>query len=368
MQIERTITLSQLDAKLVGGLIEFGPRDLRKLSELLKIPYSKVVYSYKRAYDKLGLRVLAAPNTELLGLTHTFFEVTPSKQYRGVALKALEGISCLNYLAVNANKPTNIFGLLYLPRGPGYDYYLTLFDKLYQEDFLESYNLRNFPEISRYSVRPECVDWHTGEYVFDWDKLTPREPEAKVYDASERPQADRLDLLLLKELESDAALSFPDISMRLFKQLGLKVSDRLLLYHYTKHLVARKMFSKYRVVFSQSGKLGVYLLADTSPSMLTEYREWVTRVPYLNRELVDMSGKHFSEHYMPPKHYTGFLEYVESKLAPLVDSIEIYSSLPGLRSSFSLPYELFDEERGKWMHDPEADAERVLRIAQTLKA
>jgi len=57
------------------------------------------------------------------------------------------------------------------------------------------------------------------------------------------------------------------------------VSDRLLLYHYEKHLVPRRMFSRYRVLFSQAEKLGVYLVAQTAPGAYEEYLDWVRRIP-----------------------------------------------------------------------------------------
>ncbi|PSN90869.1 hypothetical protein B9Q08_03880 [Candidatus Marsarchaeota G2 archaeon ECH_B_SAG-M15] len=360
--------LSQLsvDSAVVRGLMEFGPRDIRHLSKLMGVPYNRAIASYKRLRRMLGLQIRAAPNTDLLGLTHVFFEATLSPEYRRVGLQAFKGVSSLNYLSTNAISPTELFGILYVPTGPRREEYLGLFDELVDGGFLECYSIRSFPEIVRLSLRPEYVDWESGEYVFDWDSLTPRPAEPGVYDPSHKPLADRLDLLLLKELELDASKSFPEISEQLYRKHGVRVSDRLLLYHYENHLVPRKMFSKYRVLFSQSEKLGVYLLTQVAPSALDKYVWWVRRIPYLNRELLDPAGQHFSEHYLPSNGYQGFLGYVNSKLSPLATRMKMFVSLPGSRSGFSLPFELFDEESGEWIHDAHADAQRVLAKAREL--
>jgi hypothetical protein len=355
-----------VDSAVVRGLMEFGPRDIRHLSALVGVPYNRAIASYKRLRRKLGLLISAAPNTDLLGLTHAFFEATLSPEYRRVGLQALESVSSMNYLTTNATSPMELFGILYAPASSRREEYLGLFDELVGEGFLECYSIRLFPEIVRHSLRPEYVDWESGEYMFEWGSLTPRVVEQRVYDPSSRPLADRLDLLLLKELEFDASRSFPEISDHLYRRNGVRVSDRLLLYHYENHLVPRKMFSKYRVLFSQSEKLGVYILTQVSSGSLDEYLGWVRRIPYLGSEFLDPAGQHFSEYYLPSSCYQGFLSYVNSILAPLATRMKVFVSLPCSRSGFSLPYELFDEESGEWIHDAHADAQRVLAKAHEL--
>jgi hypothetical protein len=359
-------TSYEVDSRVVRGLMEFGPRDIRKLSAVLGLPYNRVLASYKHMSKTLGLTVQAAPNTDVLGLTHVFFEATPTPRYRRVALQALKGVLSLNYLAEDACSASHVFGLLYVPMGARGDQYLELFGELVEEGFLESYSTIRFPKILRHSVRPEYVDWSSGEYIVDWDALTPRAPEPEVFDPSSKPLADRLDLLLLKELEFDASKSFPEIAENLHDRHGVKASDRLLLYHYDHHLVAKKMFSQYRVAFSQKEKLGVYIVAQIPPKALDDYLDYVRRVPHLNKELLDPSGNHFAGFYVTSAGYQGLLGYIHSRLAPLTSDMRIYLSLPAYRSMFTLPYELFDGERGEWMHDAHADARRVVAKAQEL--
>ncbi|MEM0120343.1 MAG: hypothetical protein QW688_02755 [Thermoprotei archaeon] len=177
------------------------------------------------------MRVHAAPNTDMLSLTHAFFEATPTAEYRRAALQAFEVLRSLNYLASNANTPGDLFGLVYVPVGERGCRYLEVFNELVERGFLERYSIRKFPETAHYGVRPEYIDWGSGSYVFDWGSLTPRKPEAKLHDTSIRPQADRIDVLLLKELEFDATRSFPEISAQLKERHGFIVSDRLFLYH-----------------------------------------------------------------------------------------------------------------------------------------
>ncbi len=367
MLIQKKNVRGDLYRKIVDGILELGSRDISGVSRLTNIPYNKAITGYKRIRRKLGLKIRASPNTAVLGLRYVGFEVTPHRDYKGVAFTALKSVSSLNYLGVNANAPQNIFGVLYAPRSSNGDEYLNIFDLLVEMGFLTGYSITKFNLSERYSVRPDYIDWRTGGYVFDWNSLVPRKPEPDSFDAAEKPMADKIDLLLLKELEFDATRSFPEISAALENKHGVKISDRLLLYHYSNHLVAHKMFTRYRVFLSLEDKLGVYLHAKVDSNNRDEYLDSVRSIPYLDRELLSDDGDCWSDHYLPPSDYGNFILYVQTRLLPLARELKIITAHPKSLTSFTIPYELFDEESGEWRHDPALDAERVIAKAKELR-
>jgi len=55
-------------------------------------------------------------------------------EYRRVGLQAFKGVSSLNYLAGSATSPTELFGIMYTPKGSRGDEYLELFDELVRRD------------------------------------------------------------------------------------------------------------------------------------------------------------------------------------------------------------------------------------------
>lgn len=367
MLIQKKSVRVDLYQKIVDGILELGPRDISGVSRLTNIPYNKAITGYKRMRKKLGLKIRAAPNTAVLGLRYVGFEVTPHRDYKEVAFTALKSIASLNYLGVNANAPQNVFGVLYVPRSSNGDEYLNIFDLLIERGFLTGYSITKFNLSGRYSVRSDYIDWRTGEYVFDWSSLTPREPEPDSFDASEKPMADKIDLLLLKELEFDATRSLREISSAIENKHGFKISDRLLLYHYSNHLVAHKMFTRYRVFLPLEDKLGVYLHAKVDSNNKDEYLDSVRRIPYLDRELLSDDGDCWSDHYLPPSDYGNFLFYVQTRLLPLAREIKIITAHPKSLTSFTIPYELFDEENCEWKHDSTLDTERVIAKAKELR-
>gem|GEM_PF-879792 len=368
MLVQKSHARADTYRRIVEGILELGPRDIRGLSRLTGVPYNRAITAYNRVRGKLGLRVRAAPNTGVLGLRHVGFEATPHPEFRDVAFAALKSVSSLNYLGVNANAPQNVFGVLYAPRGGGGEDYLRLFDLLVEGGFLRGYSITGFSQSERYSVRSDCIDWKTGRYVFDWSSLTPRRPEAESFDASEKPVADKTDLLLLKELEFDATRSFSEISAALADKHGVKISDRLLLYHYTRHVVAHKMFTRYRVFLPLEDKLGVYIHARVDPNNRDEFLASVRRIPYLDRELLSDDGDYWSDHYLPPSDYANLLLYIQTRLLPLAREMRVITAHPKSFTSFTIPYELFDDEKCEWMHDPELDAESVIAKAKKLRS
>ncbi len=62
-----TSDLDRSNLLLVRSLMKFGPRSIRKLSRLVGTPYTWAIEDYRRMRNRLGVRVVAAPNTGLLG-------------------------------------------------------------------------------------------------------------------------------------------------------------------------------------------------------------------------------------------------------------------------------------------------------------
>jgi len=222
------------------------------------------------------------------------------------------------------------------------------------------------PVVNRFSLRPKYTDRRRGEPLFDWDVLTPRVEEEGSRGHMVRPRLDKLDLLLLRELEVDAAMNFTDMSLLLVRKYGVIRSDRLLLYHYSNHLLGRGLISKYLMTQPREACTCVCLMAHTNQNTFTQYREYVLRIPYLSRELTDGLGHHYTEHHVPLGDYVCFMGYIRSNLAPLTRKIKMYACLPDSSRTYPLPVGLFNDENSDRTHDPQADLERVLAKAKEI--
>ncbi len=351
------------------GVIELGPRDLKRVAQLKGLDYATAVRTFHRALKEFGLKVWAGANNEMLGLVMAFFVCSPEVDYRDVAFDAFSALPNLACLGVDMTDLTTIYGLMYVPADSAGHTYMTLFEELKKRRVLAEYWTYTVSKQLRYSLRPECVDWTTGKPSFDWDALRDREPEDTVFGLSETPQADYIDLLIIKELESDATLTFAQISERLSLKNGVSISDRLVLYHFTNHLMGRRLLSRYKVFFPLSNVVSTFLIAKVRPGHLDSFTRMVRRAPFLGIELFNEDGEiHISTHNVPLEHLEGFIKFVHGKLAPLVSSLDFKMSIQGMRLVYTIPFELFDRETGRWMYDPARDLERIQTKAEGLRA
>jgi len=68
---------------------------------------------------------------------------------------------------------------------------------------------------------------------------------------------------------------------------------------------------------------------------------------------------------VPFGEYMDFVGYYYKNVVPLTESIRGHIGVPGLRISYTIPYELYDEEQG-WVYDYKKDAQRILEVANKI--
>jgi hypothetical protein len=354
-----------LAQKVFKAIIEVGPRDLESVSRISGIPYYKVVQVFHRAIENFNIRVLASANIHALGLSTAFFEAQPSKEFRSVAFQAFQTLNSLMGLHVNAVDMRSLVGSLYIPRDEKGYAYLKLFDRLKDEGFLESYWAETFSNKLRYSMRPEYFDWNKGVYSFTWESLSDRDPEDPIMVSSES-LADKLDLLIIKELEIDAMISFKEISANLQRKDKVQASDRLLMYHFKQHVISRRLLGRYKVFLPPVKTLAIDYVVSVKKENRDAYLRLIRRIPYLSIELTDdFHNYHVAIFNVPFSEYMDFVGYYYKNVVPLTESIRGHIGIPGLRISYTIPFELYDEKQG-WVYDYKKDAQKVLEAANKL--
>ncbi|PSN83357.1 hypothetical protein B9Q01_04915, partial [Candidatus Marsarchaeota G1 archaeon OSP_D] len=217
----------------------------------------------------------------------------------------------------------------------------------------------------RYSMRPEYFDWNKGVYSFTWESLSDRDPEDPIMVSSES-LADKLDLLIIKELEVNAMLSFKEISLNLQKRHNVQASDRLLMYHFKQHVIPRRLLGRYKVFLPPVKTLAIDYVVSVKKESRDTYVRLIRRIPYLSIELFDDSHNyHVAMFNVPFGEYMDFVGYYYKNVVPLTESIRGHIGVPGLRISYTIPYELYDEEQG-WVYDYKKDAQRILEVANKI--
>jgi len=214
-------------------------------------------------------------------------------------------------------------------------------------------------------MRPEYFDWNKGVYSFTWESLSDRDPEDPIMVSSES-LADKLDLLIIKELEIDAMISFKEISANLQRKDKVQASDRLLMYHFKQHVISRRLLGRYKVFLPPVKTLAIDYVVSVKKENRDAYLRLIRRIPYLSIELTDdFHNYHVAIFNVPFSEYMDFVGYYYKNVVPLTESIRGHIGIPGLRISYTIPFELYDEKQG-WVYDYKKDAQKVLEAANKL--
>ncbi|MCL5788520.1 MAG: hypothetical protein M1357_01755 [Candidatus Marsarchaeota archaeon] len=346
--------------RLIDAIIEIGPRSLKDLSKVSGISYSKTVRLYHKIFRSFGLKCTAAANLDALNLVSIYFSIRPSTKYKDNAFEAFATLRSLARIAVDSSDPSSLFGLMYVPGDFRGHEYLKLFPTLKDRGIITDYSTRMYTTRLRYGLMSSAIDWNTGRYAFDWSCLPDRKAENSSFDLREAV-ADLTDLLIIKELELDAAATFPEIRKNIFHKNDLNLSERLLLYHFSEHVVRRKMLSRYRVYFPTVRDLWVYVEGDLLQHKAQEYTSLLRSVPFLNVEYLNNYGSHHLAVFsVPPEHYSGFTANFLTKASSFTRDMKVRVAVPGMRYWYTIPFELFNQELGTWVYDHLIDSEVIV--------
>lgn len=337
--------------RVVEALMRVGPR-LTSISRETGVPISTVRYILHRRLPKLGLSVRASINYGALGLQRYLV------RFRG------------GYPAHYISRLLDMFGeSLYL------DYYTYLMtDKMflavfalppiYEKEFfellsaMESLGIMESPEVCRLTyMRPlpfmaEFFDFSNGVWAQNWISRTyardvPEIPEYPVL----RPQIDRIDLIILSELQKSAStIKYTELARR------LGVSRQTVSKHF-KHV--RRLINFYTVFWfpPMNPELVISpIIVKTEAGK--DSRRVLLSVPFAFNEFRSERGEYYSMLLIPNVGLYTTLKFLHEHLPQL----ELEFQDMEYSGKFRLQYGLFRE--GSWMNVFETAVDKLIEVVQ----
>jgi hypothetical protein len=172
---------------------------------------------------------------------------------------------------------------------------------------------------------------------------------------------DRVDLLILKELDIDA-------SKTLVKMVeNVKVSLSALEFHYREHVNARGLIKGYRLVwqgtkYDREQEMAVsrkefyieltILLKDGTREEVAELMLLLNGTPFLWSEAC--GAAYCAEIFLPNHMYVGFFEYIDAFANRAGERLRIFVMDQSHALRFVVQYDLFDGGSRKWLLDAQA--------------
>ncbi|HEV2389086.1 MAG TPA: hypothetical protein VGS04_00015, partial [Nitrososphaerales archaeon] len=228
-----------------------------------------------------------------------------------------------------------------------------------------------FDEMRNPPMKPELFDFTRGTWSFGWSSARAKGAKLPLSVKPKVEKYDRVDLLILKELDIDA-------SRTLVKMVeNVKVSLNALEFHYRDHVKTRGLIKGYRLVwqgtkYDREQEMAVsrkelyveltILLKDATREEVAELMLLLNSTPFLWSEAY--GAAYCAEVFLPNQEFVGFMEYIDGFANRAGEKLRIFTMDQTQALRFVVQYDLFDGVSRKWLLDEQAVLETLGSLAR----
>jgi hypothetical protein len=347
-------------AQMAKLIMKLGP-DIDLIARISGQYKETIRYRYKEKILAKGFAIHARLNFEGLGMQRVVMKVSLSGAYSRYAREIFLAMNKLCYLvSFNQLLPEGNYMLQASVPREYKQSFIDLMNRLKQIGMFESIEFYTFDWFRNVPMRPEFFDFDHGIWDFDWTK-TVESSEGDEAGAPERFTFDKLDLLILKELQADATRSLSEIRESIKTNNELDVNYKTLAWHWTRHVQEKRMINGYVLRWMGTTydsdtervnhKQRKYIMIPVFVRRITEAERGdligqMNRTPFL---WCEAAGEDYHAQFAFP------VEMVNDAFSYLRDSLERFGSRATYSIfdqtnalSFTFSYGMFDDNVRQW--------------------
>jgi len=356
--------------QIVEAIKQLGPRNSCAISRVTGIPDNTIRYKIHKQLVKKGITVQASIDYWKMGLSTNWVSMEFSSEYWKTAPSILEALSKTAYLTFFGRLlPQNIFAtVIRIPR-EAFGRYLSFLERLVEVGVLNSYRVDPLLWIRHLSMNPRYYDFEKGAWKVDWEEVekSATEIQHREINGGGAFYVDKIDILLLKEMQIDCLRSLTDIARK------LHLRPKTLRYHFREHIEKRGLISRYVVRWFGSPSLEArksipYLTAEIrepSYEMLWQAQNLFHRLPFTWLDAISASQDFYmAQVVLPVSEYMETVEYIARNGKGFAKNIKLSLLDRSCVRNYTLPHEMFSEDYG-WMFEEELALENTLGVPAT---
>ncbi len=308
-------------------------------------------YKVKKQFRKLGLRIQADVDYRKLGLIPLWVDLRFSPVFGRSAREVFLALNRTAYLVYYGKllPQRNFTSMFAVPAGK-VSQHEELLAHMKRVGILEGFKTREAVAIRGSMMNPRFFNFHTGGWEVDWSDVR-RGPSSELEVARAVPGArvDLYDLLLVKEMQIDSLQHLVSIARK------VKVPAKTLEYHYRAHVQEQKLIPNYYVRWAHdiesSVAHSVLVTKLTFRGLGGAFRRVqraVSKIPFLWTEYAFSDGAYEAFLYIPVRELAPTLDYLDSEVPDLDESVQVSFVKRQEASLFTIPYEMFKDG---WSYD-----------------
>jgi len=363
--------LDSTDIEILEALGVYGPRNIKSLAEKIGMPVQTVRDRVKRFKSHFSLYLQANIYHTNIGLKKAFVFAKANSGYEDLLLECLKGEGYWLYLSACYAPPQSYYGIYGVPidHTAEFEQFVREIEKL---KVAESIKVFWSTSIQTINLTDKCFDHESGKWVFDWNKWI-QEIENQgtqlpytLIESDFYPQkADKIDILILTQLEIDATIKLREIAKM------LNVSPQQVQYHFSGHVMEKGLIEGYAVLlpyFDETSDIFCFRFNFDNNKDMAKFALSLQDKPFA-RGIGKIFGENalFVQIYLPRKEFGCFMNSLSTSIKKgLLRSYEYVIQDPSRPpQQQTISYEFF--ENNMWIYNHKKHMENLRNIVKSQK-
>lgn len=354
-------TQANLEGKIVEAIQKVGPKNISLLSRVTGAHAETIRYKVKRQFPSVGLQLKASPDYKKLGLTEYWgmlkFSPKMSRRAQTVLLSLQQEAYLTSYGRI---VPQGRYAVQFALPVDMAKAHRELLQSLADAGVLEGFDLEEVAAGRLTPMNPRYFNFQSDRWEVDWGRVSGESGKPLPVTKDVPAEADKLDLMLVKETEEDPLQHIVSIARK------LKIHQKTLEYHYRAHLLKQRLVPSFVVRWSpgpvntEAGPtmIGILMFSRLGPRF-DEVQRAVSKIPFTWAESALKDGRYVATVCIPVNEAVPVYSYLDSELGDLSDKVEIGYLKRSERRAFSVPAHLFNEG---WTFDVDGAKQRFSRL------
>ena len=352
-------------AQLAKLIMKMGP-DIDLIARLSGQYKETIRYRYKEKILGRGFALQARLNFEGMGLSRIIMIVKVGKEYSAYAKEVFTAMNKLCYLTSYASLlPEGSYMIQANIPCEFKEDFIDLMKQLEALGIFTSLDFYNFAWFRNVPMRAEYYNFDQGRWEFDWDKQV--EYGKDDHDGGfEAFNVDKIDLLVMKELQVDSTRSLSEIREAIKAVDGIEINYKTLAWHWIRHIQEKRMVSGYLLRWTGTGY-------NPSAEKVQHRKHRYIMIPVLVRSVSDaervrlMAGAnavpfvwseaagedYYAQFAFPLEMVNDAFSFLNSILSEFGDRATYRVVDQTNAAGFTLSYQLFDDVERRWVFEKE---------------
>jgi len=359
-----------LDIRILEALGIYGPRSVAKLAKEIHVPVptvrDRIKHMRARAIPLFSVFTRVNTYHTFVGLKKVFVFAKATPGYERLLWESLKANGYWLYLIARYDRPESFYGIYGIPidHTEEFEHFIKEIEEL---KIAQNIDLFWSTCIHTVNLTDNWYDHESERWVFKWDKWIENIesqgtslPYTLVESESYPQKADRIDIIILKELEKNAECKLSDIAKL------LDVSPKTVRYHYRNHVIAKGFIEGYAILFPYFEEPSDhYCFRFDFPN----YKNMAKfALSLMNKPFVLNIGKIFGKNalfvqiYLLKKEFRGFTDSLSKLIRNgLMKSYDYVIGDRSRESAQTISYEFFKDR--SWIYDHRKHMEKLHELA-----